>query len=161
MDKVAGVGRDVSIAAVGARVDPSERKVGRPCIKRGIRPMPKDVFKKMMQEFKGEPADLIPVLQRIQEAEGYLPAEATRRVSRWLKVSENEIKKLFKGVLVEYIRLGQGQKVKQHDVNMGKRSEYWKYFIWIVLILLALETFLAQYFGDFEGRAARRRKKQK
>ena len=53
--------------------------------------MAKDVFTKMMQDFDGEPADLIPVLQRIQEADGYLCAGAVRRVSRWLKVSENEI----------------------------------------------------------------------
>jgi NADH-quinone oxidoreductase subunit E len=43
------------------------------------------------QEFAGEPADLVPVLQRIQQNEGYLSPEAMRRVSRWLKVSENEI----------------------------------------------------------------------
>jgi NADH-quinone oxidoreductase subunit E len=53
--------------------------------------MAKDVFTKMMQDFDGEPADLIPVLQRIQEGDGYLRADAVRRVSRWLKVSENEI----------------------------------------------------------------------
>ena len=53
--------------------------------------MAKDVFKKMMQEFKGEPADLVPVLQRVQGADGYLSAGAVRRISRWLKVSENEV----------------------------------------------------------------------
>ena len=53
--------------------------------------MAKDVFKKMMQEFKGEPADLVPVLQRAQGADGYLSAGAVRRISRWLKVSENEV----------------------------------------------------------------------
>jgi NADH-quinone oxidoreductase subunit E len=53
--------------------------------------MAKDMFTKMMQDFDGEPADLIPVLQRIQEADGHLSANAVRRVSRWLKVSENEI----------------------------------------------------------------------
>jgi NADH-quinone oxidoreductase subunit E len=42
-------------------------------------------------EYAGEAADLVPVLQRIQQAEGYLSADAIRRVSRWLKVSENEI----------------------------------------------------------------------
>ncbi|MGB2986717.1 MAG: NADH-quinone oxidoreductase subunit NuoE [Phycisphaerae bacterium] len=53
--------------------------------------MAKDVIEELMQEFKGEPADLIPVLQRTQKAEGYLSTEALRRVSRWLKVSENEV----------------------------------------------------------------------
>jgi NADH-quinone oxidoreductase subunit E len=53
--------------------------------------MAKDIFKKVMQDFTGEPADLIPVLQRAQEADGYVSADAVRRISRWLKVSENEI----------------------------------------------------------------------
>ena len=53
--------------------------------------MAKDVFRKMTADFQGEPADLIPVLQRVQEADGYLSADAIRRVSRWLKVSENEV----------------------------------------------------------------------
>jgi len=45
----------------------------------------------VMQDFAGEAEDLIPVLQRVQETDGYLSANAVRRVSRWLKVSENEI----------------------------------------------------------------------
>ena len=53
--------------------------------------MAKDVFKKMMQEFKGEPADLVPVLQRVQGADGYLSGGAGRRRSRLVKVSENEV----------------------------------------------------------------------
>ena len=53
--------------------------------------MAKDVFKKVMRDFKGEPADVVPVLQRTQEVEGYLSAEAMRRVARWLKISENEV----------------------------------------------------------------------
>ena len=53
--------------------------------------MAKDIFKKVMQDFTGEPSDLIPVLQRAQEADGYVSADAVRRISRWLKVSENEI----------------------------------------------------------------------
>ena len=44
-----------------------------------------------MREFKGQPADLIPVLQKTQETDGYLSAVALRRISRWLKVSEHEI----------------------------------------------------------------------
>jgi len=43
------------------------------------------------QEFKGEREDLIPILQRVQSVEGYLRPEAIRSISRWLKMSENEI----------------------------------------------------------------------
>jgi len=43
------------------------------------------------QEFKGEHADLIPVLQKIQSVYGYLPQDAVRRISLWLKISENEV----------------------------------------------------------------------
>jgi len=43
------------------------------------------------QEFKGEREDLIPVLQRMQEIEGFLRPEAIRGIARWLKMSENEI----------------------------------------------------------------------
>lgn len=53
--------------------------------------MAKDALQKIMRDFKGEPADLIPVLQRVQEAEGYLSAGALRRIARWLKITENEI----------------------------------------------------------------------
>jgi len=53
--------------------------------------MAKDRFKEITQGFAGESADLVPVLQKAQEIEGYLSVETVRRVSRWLKVSENEI----------------------------------------------------------------------
>ena len=45
----------------------------------------------VMQDFTGESADLVPVLQRVQEADGFLSAGAMRRISRWLKVSESEV----------------------------------------------------------------------
>lgn len=45
----------------------------------------------LRREFKGERDDLIPVLQRAQELDGYLHPEAIRWISRWLKISENEI----------------------------------------------------------------------
>ena len=45
----------------------------------------------LRREFKGERGDLIPVLQRVQDIHGYLRPEAIRSVSRWLKISENEI----------------------------------------------------------------------
>lgn len=46
---------------------------------------------KIRQGFKGDREDLIPVLQRAQNLEGYLRPETIRGISRWLKVSENEI----------------------------------------------------------------------
>jgi NADH-quinone oxidoreductase subunit E len=53
--------------------------------------MVRDRFTEAMRDFVGEPADLVPVLQRVQGIEGFLSADAMRRISRWLKVSENEI----------------------------------------------------------------------
>ena len=41
--------------------------------------------------FKGEEGDLIPVLQRVQERFGYISEEAIKRISRFLKISENQI----------------------------------------------------------------------
>ena len=43
------------------------------------------------QEFKGERGDLIPIPQRAQGLYGYLRPDAIRSISRWLKISENEI----------------------------------------------------------------------
>ena len=51
----------------------------------------RDRISAIRREFKGEREDLIPVLQRLQELEGYLRPDAIRSISRWLKVSENEI----------------------------------------------------------------------
>jgi len=45
----------------------------------------------IVQEFHGEREDLIPILQRVQDLQGYLRPDAVRAISRWLKVSENEI----------------------------------------------------------------------
>ena len=53
--------------------------------------MSKDAVSALTQEFKGEPGDLIPVLQRTQQAYGYLQPDAIGKISRWLKMSENEI----------------------------------------------------------------------
>jgi NADH-quinone oxidoreductase subunit E len=50
-----------------------------------------DPWAALSLDFAGEPADLIPVLQRVQAAEGYLPPDSIRRIARWLKISENEI----------------------------------------------------------------------
>jgi NADH-quinone oxidoreductase subunit E len=53
--------------------------------------MPRDTLSNVRKDFEGKPADLVPVLQRVQEAKGYLSPGAVRSVSRWLKISENEI----------------------------------------------------------------------
>ncbi len=53
--------------------------------------MTDDVFVRITREFKGERADLIPVLQKIQSIYDYLPREAIAKTARWLKISENEI----------------------------------------------------------------------
>ncbi|HEX7401735.1 MAG TPA: NAD(P)H-dependent oxidoreductase subunit E [candidate division Zixibacteria bacterium] len=40
---------------------------------------------------KGEEGDLIPILQRIQEKFRYIPHEAIKQMSRFLRISENQI----------------------------------------------------------------------
>jgi len=45
----------------------------------------------LLQEYHGERENLIPILQRVQSLHGYLRPDAIRAVSRWLKISENEI----------------------------------------------------------------------
>jgi NADH-quinone oxidoreductase subunit E len=53
--------------------------------------MKKGPLAEIKAEFKGDRADLIPVLQRIQAVYDYLPKESIQNVARWLKISENEI----------------------------------------------------------------------
>jgi NADH-quinone oxidoreductase subunit E len=53
--------------------------------------MAKGDLSAIRQEFKGERGDLIPILQRAQDLDGYLRPDALRDISRWLKMSENEI----------------------------------------------------------------------
>lgn len=53
--------------------------------------MSKEPLAGIEHEFMGKRADIIPVLQRIQSVYGYLPQEAIHRISRWLKISENEV----------------------------------------------------------------------
>ena len=53
--------------------------------------MPNHSFPAIVKGFKGSPADLIPVLQRVQAVEGFLSPDALRRIARWLKISESEI----------------------------------------------------------------------
>ena len=53
--------------------------------------MKKEGLTELEAELKGERADLIPLLQRIQEVHDYLPKEAIQKLARGLKISENEI----------------------------------------------------------------------
>ncbi|UCD57549.1 MAG: NAD(P)H-dependent oxidoreductase subunit E, partial [Candidatus Hydrogenedentota bacterium] len=41
--------------------------------------------------FKGEEGDLIPILQGVQEKYGYISEEDTGHISRFLKISENQV----------------------------------------------------------------------
>jgi len=53
--------------------------------------MSQDALATIMQESKGEKRELIPLLQRTQDAYGYLHPDAIKKISRWLKISENEV----------------------------------------------------------------------
>lgn len=48
-------------------------------------------FSRVLEGFSGDQSDLIPVLQRVQAAYGYLSGDSLRKVARWLRMSENEI----------------------------------------------------------------------
>lgn len=50
-----------------------------------------DKYDKIFTHFNGHEADLLPILLRIQERDGYISQEAVRRVSRFLRLSENQI----------------------------------------------------------------------
>jgi NADH-quinone oxidoreductase subunit E len=53
--------------------------------------MSDDGISELKREFRGERGDLIPVLQRAQDLAGYLLPDTIRAISRWLRISENEI----------------------------------------------------------------------
>ncbi len=42
----------------------------------------------ILESYTGEKSELIPMLQQVQQALGYLPQEAMRRIARFLKVPE-------------------------------------------------------------------------
>jgi NADH-quinone oxidoreductase subunit E len=54
-------------------------------------PMSAFCLSEIAREFHGERGDLIPALQRVQDIDGYLRPDTIRSISRWLKISENEI----------------------------------------------------------------------
>jgi len=45
----------------------------------------------IFSKFKGEEGDLIPILQSVQEKDGYISEDAVEHVARFLKISENQI----------------------------------------------------------------------
>jgi NADH-quinone oxidoreductase subunit E len=53
--------------------------------------MSDETISELQREFRGERGDLIPVLQRAQEVGGFLRPDTIRAISRWLRISENEI----------------------------------------------------------------------
>lgn len=53
--------------------------------------MATNTLEEVMQDFAGGSADLVPVLQRVQEADGFLSAGAMHHIARRLKVSESEV----------------------------------------------------------------------
>jgi len=48
-------------------------------------------YTEVLSSFKGEAGDVIPILQKVQSEEGYLSVESLRHISRFLKISENEL----------------------------------------------------------------------
>jgi len=55
------------------------------------RSSPDRQYLNLFSGFQGQEGDLIPLLQRTQEMFGYIPKEAVKRISRFLKISENQI----------------------------------------------------------------------
>ena len=48
-------------------------------------------LQEMVKGFHGEPSDLVPALQRVQESEGYLSCDLLSGIARWLRLSESEV----------------------------------------------------------------------
>ncbi|MGB6067687.1 MAG: NADH-quinone oxidoreductase subunit NuoE [Desulfomonilaceae bacterium] len=53
--------------------------------------MENNEIENLVSGFKGEEGELIPLLQRVQGRLGYISAEAVSRISRFLRISENQI----------------------------------------------------------------------
>ena len=53
--------------------------------------MKKTEYLKIFSGFKGEPYELMPILLKIQEKDGFISEETIRQTSRFLKISENQI----------------------------------------------------------------------
>ena len=53
--------------------------------------MSADVYRKVFSQFEGTEGELIPLLQKTQEMFGYIPEEGVTLISRFIKISENQI----------------------------------------------------------------------
>ena len=53
--------------------------------------MSNNQYQEIFSEYKGTEGDLIPILQKTQEKIGFLSKDATKQISRFLKISENQI----------------------------------------------------------------------
>lgn len=53
--------------------------------------MSEDPYQSVFSQFTGEEGELISILLRVQEEVGYISREAVTRISRFLKISENQI----------------------------------------------------------------------
>jgi NADH-quinone oxidoreductase subunit E len=59
--------------------------------KSGPTSVPEEQYLGIFSGFKGREGDLIPILQKTQNKFGYIPEEAVKRISLFLKISENQI----------------------------------------------------------------------
>ncbi len=50
-----------------------------------------DKYQKIFADYRGVESDLIPLLIRAQEKEGFISAEAIRHISEFLQISQNQI----------------------------------------------------------------------
>jgi len=50
-----------------------------------------DVYRKVFSQFEGIEGELIPLLQKTQEMFGYISEEGVTHISRFIKISENQI----------------------------------------------------------------------
>jgi len=48
-------------------------------------------YPELFAQFKGAEGDLIPLLQRVQQEQGYLSSDSIHSISRFLKITENRI----------------------------------------------------------------------
>ena len=53
--------------------------------------MTDDEYRKVFSGFTGNESDLIPLLQIIQEKEGFISEESAKRIASFLKISENRV----------------------------------------------------------------------
>ena len=53
--------------------------------------MASETYAEVLSDFSGEAGDLIPILQRVQQKDGYLSEAGIREISEYLGVSENRV----------------------------------------------------------------------